>query len=632
MSPIIEKPKQSLFLILGVIIVLTVMFSMTTHATHSYITTKNRLVQEMKKNSHNTIVSLKSNLSYLIASYAVQEYNNLIANEIVHRNILAIVVEDYNFGAILGKEAQISGKIKDEKGQLIDYDSNNILHQTLLKNCFYTQKYPIEYDNKIIGEIGIYISNNQMQKELKEIIFSNIQITLGVSVFLIVVLFFTIKWIVLSPIFEIIQTISHSSKDGIPHRTIQSNNFYEMNHLINSINTMIHTIKSSRLILKQKRDELRKSLDLQKTILDNVGYMLIRTDKNGIIKQINKETEKVLGYKSEELIDIYTPEIIHLESEVNSHANDLSKEFNEPVKAGFDVFVLKSNKGEKNEHEWMFITKDKQHIPVLLNVKALKDKKGEIYGYLGIAKDITQQKLLESQAKLASMGEMIGNIAHQWRQPLSVISTVASGVKVKSEFNQFDPEQIFPDMDTIIQQTQYLSKTIDDFRNFLKESKEKESINLSKVVETALSIVQSSMIDNNITVVVNLKNNGLLHAFPNQLVQALINILNNAKDALKEKINEDSLRLLLVQTQQNDNQLILTIKDNAGGISSDAMPKIFEPYFTTKHKSVGTGIGLSMAHKIITEQHNASIEARNETFEYQSQTFTGACFTITFNI
>lgn len=124
----------------------------------------------------------------------------------------------------------------------------------------------------------------------------------------------------------------------------------------------------------------------------------------------------------------------------------------------------------------MFITKDKQHIPVLLNVKALKDKKGEIYGYLGIAKDITQQKLLESQAKLASMGEMIGNIAHQWRQPLSVISTIASGVKVKSEFNQFEPEQIFPDMDTIIQQTQYLSKTIDDFRNFLKESKEKSQL------------------------------------------------------------------------------------------------------------------------------------------------------------
>lgn len=87
MSPIIEKPKQSLFLILGVIIVLTVMFSMITHATHSYLSTKNRLIQEMKKNSQNTVVSLKSNLGYLIASYAVQEYNNLIANEILHRNI-----------------------------------------------------------------------------------------------------------------------------------------------------------------------------------------------------------------------------------------------------------------------------------------------------------------------------------------------------------------------------------------------------------------------------------------------------------------------------------------------------------------------------------------------------------------
>ena len=632
MSPILEKPKQSLFLILGVIIVLTVIFSMATYATHSYITTKDRLTEEMKKSSEHTILALKSNLGHLIASYAIQEYNNLIANEIQHRNISAIIVEDYNFGAILGKSAQITGKINNQKGEIVDYDVNNNFHQTLLDNCFYTKVYDIEYNQKTIGKISIYISDTQMKKELKEIILTNAQITLGISLFLIVVLFFAIKWIVLSPIFEIIQTISHSSKDGIPHRTIQGNNFYEMNSLITSINTMIHTIKNSRLILKKNRDELAKSLDLQKTILDNVGYMLIRTDKDGIIKQINKETERILGYRSDELVDNYTPELFHLKSEISSQATALSKEFNKKIVVGFEVFVLRTNMGEENEQEWTFITKKNQHVPVLLKVKALKDKKGEIYGYLGIARDITQQKLLESQAKLASMGEMIGNIAHQWRQPLSVISTIASGVKVKSEFNQFQPEQVFPDMDTIIQQTQYLSKTIDDFRNFLKESKEQESINLSKVVETSLSIVQSSMIDNNITVVLNLRDNGLLHAFPNQLVQAIINILNNAKDALKEKVDENALRLLLVETKQKNNQLILTIKDNAGGISNQAMPRIFEPYFTTKHKSVGTGIGLSMAYKIITEQHQASIEASNETFEYQQQTYIGACFTITFNI
>ncbi|MFA7092103.1 MAG: ATP-binding protein, partial [Arcobacteraceae bacterium] len=123
-----------------------------------------------------------------------------------------------------------------------------------------------------------------------------------------------------------------------------------------------------------------------------------------------------------------------------------------------------------------------------------------------------------------------------------------------------------------------------------------------------------------------------LRAFPNQLVQAIINILNNAKDALKANIPENETRFIFVQTQEIDDHLILTIKDNAGGIPETIMPKIFEPYFTTKHKSVGTGIGLSMAQKIITEQHHALIEANNETYEYNQQIYTGACFKITFTI
>lgn len=632
MSPIIQKPKQSLFLILGLVIVLTVIVGISTHTLHSYVTTKNRLIDDMKVSSEKTIIALKNNLGHFIASYAVNEYNTLILNEIKHRNILAIVVEDYNLGAILGKKSEISGKIRKQNGEIVEYNPNDKTQVSELENCFYTKIYDIEYNNEKLGKVSIYISDEEMQKRLKEIIFSNIQTAFGISVFLIIVLFFAIKWIVLRPIFQIINTIDNGNEDGIPNKIIEGNNFYEMNSLISSINTMIHTIKSSRMILKHNRDELAKSLDLQKNILDNVGYMLIRTDEKGIIKQINKETERVLGYRSDELVNNHTPELIHLKSEVTSKAKELSKEFHKKIVVGFEVFVFKTKLGEKNEEEWTFITKNNQHIPVLLNVTALKDKKGEIYGFLGIAKDITQQKLLESQAKLASMGEMIGNIAHQWRQPLSVISTIASGVKIKLEFNQFKQDELFSEMDTVIKQTQYLSKTIDDFRNFLKESKQKESITLSKVVETAFSIVQSSMIDNNITVIMNLKNNSLLHAFPNQLVQAIINIFNNAKDALKEKIKEEDTRLIFADIKQEDSNLILTIQDNAGGIPEHVMPKIFEPYFTTKHKSVGTGIGLSMTRKIITEQHEANIEVCNKTFEYNNKTYTGACFTLIFSI
>jgi signal transduction histidine kinase len=119
--------------------------------------------------------------------------------------------------------------------------------------------------------------------------------------------------------------------------------------------------------------------------------------------------------------------------------------------------------------------------------------------------------------------------------------------------------------------------------------------------------------------------------YENQLIQALINILNNSKDALKEHVKEGDNRLIFIETKNIINGFILKIKDNAGGIPENVIQKIFEPYFTTKHKSVGTGIGLSITHQIITKHHNANITASNEIYEYEDKIYSGACFTITFN-
>jgi signal transduction histidine kinase len=120
------------------------------------------------------------------------------------------------------------------------------------------------------------------------------------------------------------------------------------------------------------------------------------------------------------------------------------------ISPGFEVFTAKSDLSYINEYKWTYITKERKHISVLLSISALKDKYNNIYGYLGIAKDITQRKVMESQAKLASMGEMIRNIAHQWRQPLNLISTIVSGIKVKNEYDQLNTNEILPDMTNII--------------------------------------------------------------------------------------------------------------------------------------------------------------------------------------
>ncbi len=284
-------------------------------------------------------------------------------------------------------------------------------------------------------------------------------------------------------------------------------------------------------------------------------------------------------------------------------------------------------KGFVIDFEKTCIVKDNIHVIVNMSMVLLPDKKRILLSI----KDITQHKLMESQSKLASMGEMIGNIAHQWRQPLSLISTIASGIKVQVEFGLFNEKDVIPDMDNIIKQTTYLSDTIDDFRNFIKNSNEKGEVLISNVIQKALSILNASIVNNNIVIILSTKEDINILGYENQLIQALINILNNAKDALKENVKNSENKLIFIETKNIQNGLVLNIKDNAGGIPENVIGKIFEPYFTTKHKSIGTGIGLSITDQIITKHHNANITASNETYEYEGKTYTGACFTITFN-
>ncbi len=167
--------------------------------------------------------------------------------------------------------------------------------------------------------------------------------------------------------------------------------------------------------------------------------------------------------------------------------------------------------------------------------------------------------------------------------------------------------------------------------NFIKNSNEKGEVLISNVIKKALSILNASAVNNNIIIILNTKEDVSILGYENQLIQALINILNNAKDALKENVKNSEDRLIFIETENIQDSFVLKIKDNAGGIPQNIIDKIFEPYFTTKHQSIGTGIGLSITHQIITNHHNANIFASNETYEYENKTYTGACFTITFN-
>ena len=241
-------------------------------------------------------------------------------------------------------------------------------------------------------------------------------------------------------------------------------------------------------------------------------------------------------------------------------------------------------------------------------------------------KNQIQNKLFKSE-KMASMGEMIGNIAHQWRQPLSVISTGATGLKLGKEYGTLTDEFFIETCDTINNNAQYLSRTIDDFKNFIKGDRKLETFYIKDNINSFINLLKSTIKNNNIDVIIDLQENIKINSYPNELIQCLINIFNNSKDILTEIDEED--RFIFITTLVQDDKAVIKIKDSGGGIPENILPKIFEPYFTTKHKSQGTGLGLHMSYNLIVDGIGGAIEANNTSYEHNGNKYIGAEFTIT---
>jgi len=236
------------------------------------------------------------------------------------------------------------------------------------------------------------------------------------------------------------------------------------------------------------------------------------------------------------------------------------------------------------------------------------------------------QKRLTQSEKLASMGEMIGNIAHQWRQPLSVISTIATGIKTQKEFGILSDEEFYKSCDDINENAQYLSRTIDDFRNFIKGDKTKSIFKMNDALESFLNIIDSQIKSYQIDLVLEIEESIEIDGYKNDLIQSMINIFNNSKDAFK--LNNIDEKMVLIRAFVNSKKRVqIEMTDNGGGIREDIIDRVFEPYFTTKHKSQGTGLGLHMTYKLISSMEG-SIEVENVEFEYKGRSYKGAKFTI----
>jgi len=222
---------------------------------------------------------------------------------------------------------------------------------------------------------------------------------------------------------------------------------------------------------------------------------------------------------------------------------------------------------------------------------------------------LQQEQILIQQSKLASMGEMIGNIAHQWRQPLAQISAIHMNMKVTHDFNKFTKEYLEGKIKEANKLTSYMSQTISDFQNFFKPQGEKECFSIEKACKDAYFILESSLKYHGIKVDFEVEQDSDVYGYKNEYSQVILNILSNAKDVLLERQVENPS--INVQIKEGENFTIVKIKDNGGGVKAEILDKIFEPYFTTRHKTQGTGIGLYMSKNIIERNMNGYINVRN---------------------
>jgi len=227
-----------------------------------------------------------------------------------------------------------------------------------------------------------------------------------------------------------------------------------------------------------------------------------------------------------------------------------------------------------------------------------------------VQKDLElKQKQLLQQSRLAQMGEMISMIAHQWRQPLAAISAGCANLKLQNELETLNNKTTIEIVDKIVEYTQHLSKTIDDFMNFFKPNKEKVKTDVNILVDETLSIVNASIKNHDIKLIKDIKCDEKFKTYTNEVKQVLINLMKNAKDILvSEEIKEPYIK---IKAYKEDENIIIEVSDNAGGVDEKIKNKIFDPYFSTKGKN-GMGIGLYMS-KVITEEHcKGKLEVKND--------------------
>ncbi|MFA9373577.1 MAG: PAS domain S-box protein [Poseidonibacter sp.] len=356
----------------------------------------------------------------------------------------------------------------------------------------------------------------------------------------------------------------------------------------------------------QKKISLKKELTKLKIAIEHSPISIVITNKDGDIEYVNPHFTEVTGYTFSEA--------------VGKNPKILKSEFTKPNEYAILWETLISKKTWKGTFK--NINKQGEEFWESAIITPIYDNPTDkkITNFLAIKQEITKEIYLEeelknkeemmiAQSRHAAMGEMISMIAHQWRQPISVIAMIANNNLLDLELGLIDEDELKEQSNSILTQTSYLSETIEDFRNYFRPNKEKEIISPNEVINESLKIINQSLENNNIKLRLLIKDNSEVEIFSRELLQVLLNILKNAKEALdNKKIKNKNILIFIKKRNKN---IRIGIYNNGGTINKKISKSIFDPYFSTKTEKMGTGLGLYMSKTIIEKHLDGELSFKN---------------------
>ncbi|WGL58513.1 PAS domain S-box protein [Pigmentibacter sp. JX0631] len=374
-----------------------------------------------------------------------------------------------------------------------------------------------------------------------------------------------------------------------------------------------------------QQENLKKLIDENAAILRSTKLAIITTDLCGVILRYNEEAKRILQYENHEVLNKFNVTKFFVTSEISNLAIEHSDTNKDCLENNFSIIICEAKKEIFEERKWNFIKKDGSRVLVSINFSPLKNSENVIYGYMLIAKDLTDELLMQRKldeertkaihnSKLMSLGELSAGIMHEINNPLSIISSSIQLLK-KSKDNQEQFEQRCMQIDKSVQR---ILKIVAGLKRFSRSNSNdlRELIYLSDVINEVVIIMNAKIKDNSVDLRINVVSEGKIEGDFVELEQVLINLISNAADAIK-KLPDKWITINLFN-DDFEKEVVLQIIDSGAGISEEIKEKIFNPFFTTKEKGEGTGLGLSISKSII-ERHKGILlvntKFKNTCFE-----------------